>query len=167
MTSPLFRQMRRTIYVLKKTYGQEMTICRATNHTLNVETGIQTSSLTSCVIRKAILLPMKSMRSFAYDLSFIAANKNFTYGGFFDINSRVAIFSRRDLPSTFVLDQNAYVKIKGKRYEIKVPTEYEDNEIVYVMVAGLANQISLDSIDINVSQSTNITQNTDGENIGP
>lgn len=156
MTSPSFRQLRRTIYILKRQVGQPMTICRSTGNTLDIETGIQSNSLVTYDIRRVILLPMSSLRSFAYDLSFIAANKNFTYGGMFDINSRIAIFSRRDVPSTFIFDQNMYVKIKDKRYEVKSPTFYEDDEIIALFLTALENQIPLDVVNEDVSSGLNL-----------
>ena len=57
-------------------------------------------------------------RQFFYDLSYVAANKNFAEGGFADINSSVAIIDIRDLPKGTAIDNNDSFLANGNQYEI-------------------------------------------------
>ena len=54
-----------------------------------------------------------------YDLSFVAANKNFTYGAFFEIGDRWAIIDGLYLPKGFEISENDYVVYAAKRYDLQ------------------------------------------------
>lgn len=155
--SASFRQLRRVIYALKRKWGQALTLCRSTNISVDTETGKATSTLTKLEVRRAIILPVTSLRTFAYDLSFIAANKNFTWGGLFDTKTRIALISRRDAPS-FTFDQDMWVMFKGKRMEVKNVTEFEDEEIVAFLLTGLVDGKPLDQVDESVSDDMGLTE---------
>ena len=85
----------------------------------NLETGAITRDLTYVKIRRGVLLPQRVTREFVYDLSFIAANKNFTYGGFFQEGDRYIIVDAKDLPRDFEINGEMYVTIENRRYEIQ------------------------------------------------
>lgn len=123
------RQIKVILYKLKHLYGQEITIYRRTTNTYDVKTGKSTIDYTQYKIKKAIVLESKMVRDFVYDLSFVAANKNFTYGGFFDITSRLVIIDYKDLSrllSTYVPDLNDHVIFNNRRYEIAEVYESEN-----------------------------------------
>lgn len=122
------RQIKVIIYRLKRNFGLPLDFINRGAITHNVTTGaITTPADTTISVKRAIILPTRLIRDFAYDLSYIAANKNFTYGGFFDISSRVIIIDAKDLPSGFEPSQNDHVVFEGKKHEIKEIHEAEQN----------------------------------------
>lgn len=156
--SPQFRQVRRTIYALKRAFGKPVTICRTQNDTLNVSTGLQGADLVKCNIRRAVPLPANALRSFAYDLSFIAANRNFTYGGFYDHKVQLILVDWRDVASGFTVDNNCYLIVDDKRVEVKTFFEYESEEALVFATDGLRNAVKLDQVDFDVSNDLGLGQ---------
>lgn len=137
--------MKRVIYTLKRKYPQPVTLCRTSNDQLDFKTGLQKSDLTKCEVKRAVILPAKSMRDFAYDLSYIAANKNFTYGSFFDHRLRIILVDQKDVTG-FTLDNKAYVIFNDRRYEIKEIKEYEETGFWAILIDGLAGAKLLDDV---------------------
>jgi hypothetical protein len=148
---PEFRLVRRTIYKLKRAFPQRIQLCRTSQNTLNVETGLMQDVTRTLNIRRAILLPARLIRDFSYDLSFIAANKNFTYGGFYDPKQRRIIIDRRDIPSDFTVDMNMHVMFNDKRHEVKEVIEYEEMEVVALIVVAVQGALPLNDISATLS----------------
>ena len=112
------RQIRNIVYELKRSHGVEATLRKRGTDTYNVRTGETTRDVTDITIRRVVVLPAKITRDFFYDLSYVAANKNFAEGGFADINKSVAIVDVRDLPSGITIDNNDSITINGNEYEV-------------------------------------------------
>ena len=131
-----FRFLRSTIYKLKRRFGTSAIFVRieetgATNYTTGV---VADNYLEKKTVRNAIFLPYALSRNFSYDLSYIAANKNFTYGGMYDISVSTIICDKRDLKG-FDLDLNAYVLVDCKRHEIKkIQEAYQDSTILIIQI---------------------------------
>jgi len=119
MFDNVLRQIKQIVYRLKRNYGVNIVYTRITSSTPNVETGKIVNVLQEITIRRAIIGPARDLRDFAYDLAFIAANKNFTYGGFFDAGTRIMIVDSKDLPSGFVPNLNDYIVEDGVKYNFK------------------------------------------------
>ena len=119
------------MYRLKRDYGIRVTYNQPDNpEVVDYKTGVTTRTFTTTNIRRAIVLESRQQRDFEYDLSFIAANKNFTMGGFFDVAERFMVLELRDLPNGFKADINDHVYIDNRRYEIKEFNELQDLKIV-------------------------------------
>lgn len=153
MTDPAFRHQRRAIYAAQRLAGRPVLLCRASNISLNASTGEQTNSLVQVKVRKALVLPASSLRSFLYGRPEISSGRSFVYGGFFDAASQVVLVSRRDIPNTFTLDQNAYLVIDGRRLEIKQPSVFE--EFVIFEMTGLERAV--DEVNESVGDNFNVT----------
>jgi len=76
-------------------------------------------------ISRIIRLPRRGVADFVYDLSFIAANKNFTYGGEFDTNDRWFIIDVKDLtvgyryPNPVLqITTEYYIIVEGRSYKV-------------------------------------------------
>jgi hypothetical protein len=81
---------------------------------------------------------MKEERDFVYDLSFIAANKNFTYGGQFQIE-RVNIIIDTVKLGTFEIGETTIVNIGGQGHVIeKITREWAGDH--YVMVQAMRTE---------------------------
>lgn len=119
MFDNVLRQIKQIVYRLKRNFGVSIVLTRITSNTNNVETGKMTTVLQEITIRRAIIGPAKVLRDFVYDLSFIAANKNFTYGGYFDAGTRILIIDSKDLPSGFEPNLNDYIVYDSTKYNFK------------------------------------------------
>lgn len=111
--------VKQLLYNLKKDYGFSLDIYRVVTSSVDVTTGVKTVQREKHRIRRAVVLPAILARKFSYDLSYIAANKNFTYGGFYDTNTRIFIVDQVDLPKGFNLTEDDYVVYDTQRYEIR------------------------------------------------
>jgi len=114
------RQIRRVIYSLKKTLGFPVSILVLASIDQDLQTGEIDHSDRVINIRRAVIATAKEVRDFAYDLSFIAANKNFTYGGFFDISQRIMILDGKDLPSDYSPSINDRCVYDNHRWEFRI-----------------------------------------------
>jgi len=112
------RQIKNILYQLKKDWGVAMDL-RNQSSVVDRRTGMTQKSYDSISVRRGILLPVKLVPSFVYDLSFIAANKNFTYGGLFGAGSRVVIVDGSDVPSTFTVKEDTQLIIAKGVYVVK------------------------------------------------
>ena len=112
------RQIRHIIYTLKRAYGVKVTFRKPGDQTVDYKTGKTSISYTSKVVRKCIVMTGREIRKFTYDLSYIAANKNFTYGGLYDVMTRIIIVDKKDLKD-FTLDLNCSVVYGVRPYQIK------------------------------------------------
>ena len=114
------RQMRKILYRLKRQFGAEIIVYKVADATTNLQTGALTRQYLTTTVKRAIVMPAKTLRDFVYDLSFIAANKNFTYGAFFDLSYRAIIIDQKDLSSSsFVFNQNDYIVMFGVKYGMR------------------------------------------------
>lgn len=150
---PHFRQFRRTIYALKRQYPHAVTLCRTTNDATNVETGEMTQTLVKVPVKRAIVLPGKEARQFLYDLSYRAADREFTYGGMFDVKTRLIIVERRDVPADFPIDENMHLVLEGNRYEVKEVHDFRPLDIIVFVATFLRGAPTLDQVSGSVSDS--------------
>lgn len=126
----VLRETRKIIYNLKRQFGLLMYIQYASSDDVyDLETGEITRTITDIKIRRGVLLPEDTLRKFVYDLSFIAANKNFTYGGFFEKGARVVLIDVKDLPSGFIIKNSMYINFHNRRYEIQKSALIPDNDV--------------------------------------
>ena len=118
------RFIRKALYSLKRQYGFEITLHKKLSEVLNFEDGTTTHIVQTQKIRRAIILPDAQQRKFEYDLAFIAAAKNFTYGGFYDTSLRRIIIDRQDV-GDFKIELGDYFIWDEGRWEIAKVGEYE------------------------------------------
>lgn len=120
------REMRQLLYPIKRRRGEPVQIHQIDDNDVDLQSGTMTKSYLTYKIKKAIVLPVDTNRSFVYDLAFIAANKNFTGGGFFDKLNTTIIIDTQELPTGIVISLNDYCSIKGKTYKIAKSQILED-----------------------------------------
>jgi hypothetical protein len=126
----VLRQVTQIIYRLKRNFGGRVVIVQTGEYTSDLKTGKSSQATVMVEVRRAPILPAKQRRDFDYDLSFIAANKNFTYGGFFDKVDTIVIVDNHDLKDQtnrpVKLSNNDKALIDGWEYEIVDLTETQD-----------------------------------------
>lgn len=126
------RQIRNVIYRFQRLFGVAVSYRTVGTSSVNVQTGEVTLPESEIAIRKAIIIDRKKYPDIDYDLSFIAANKNFTYGGVFTRVERVMILLGRDLQGT-VPKLEDYTIFQDKRYNIRNIEEL-DSKLGYILV---------------------------------
>lgn len=113
------RQIRMILYRLKRDFGQPVNIITLNSMTQNVTTGAIAADERLIKVKRVVIIDSKISRDFVYDLSFIAANKNFTYGGLFDTSKRIMVIDGIDLPRDYVPTLNDRCVHFNQRYQFK------------------------------------------------
>jgi len=129
-----------SIYTLKRNFGQPVDLYIRGTATQDAETGDVTFTETKWKIKKAPVLTADLLRKFQYDLSFIAANKNFTYGGFYDKTQRGIIVDARDLPTDYAQSLDDSFIVDHRRYAIKNIEQFEQGRSFIFIVEELKGQ---------------------------
>lgn len=123
------------MYQLKKSFGSSIDYVQLEKSEVNHQTGSRE------IVRKVlplpcVLLPQSQMRKFVQDIGYLAANKNFTYGGLNDFLDVSFILDPNDLPSEFNRDLDGYITYGHRRYE-KVSFEYLQDFAIVLRVKGV------------------------------
>jgi hypothetical protein len=113
------RQISNIVYRLKRNYGVPVVLRRMIKDRTDLETGRVSREYTQVNIKRGIVLPEKLIPNFAYDLAYIAANKNFTYGGLFGSSTRLVILDGKDIPSAFIIAENDELIFSDKVHAVK------------------------------------------------
>lgn len=121
----------RVLYSQMKRKGVRVSFIRPTE-VLNLEAGSKTVDKQIFEVRKAILLPDSLDRRFVYDLTFIANNKNFTYGALFDTAARKIIVRKADL-NGYVPQLDDYMLFESDRWNLVQIIKFEYN-VGYLLV---------------------------------
>lgn len=121
------RFIRDVIYNLKRDYGVKIKIINTLTSDVNRATGKKIVTRDIKIVQRAIVLPSRNQREFYYDLSFIAANKNFTMGGYVDTDERKFIVDRRDLKGMIISVGQSYLIYQDQRFDVKEVAEFEES----------------------------------------
>jgi hypothetical protein len=113
------RQIKSILYQLKKDYGVPMILRNQTEGIPDRKLGSYIKAYETISVRRGIWLPKNLKPSFVYDLAFVAANKNFTYGGLFGADTRVVIVDGKDVPQTFNIREDTQLIIERAVYVVK------------------------------------------------
>jgi hypothetical protein len=149
------------VYALKRQLGQQLVLVSTSGDAVNLLTGLKSNVQTSVTINYAVNLPSNMVRGANYDLSYIIANRQFTYGAYHDTRTRKVLIDRRDIPSTFPVDLNMHVVFQNKRWEIKNLEEYEELECIVLLMEQLEGSLVRNQITASLSDSLGL-----GETIG-
>ena len=111
--------VRIVLYGLKKRFGRSL-VLRSVTSVPDTRTGNVAYGTVDTNVRRAVVLPRTVAQKFAYDISYLAANKNFCYGGYFDEMGILVIIEKRDAgtfnfdvdTSRVVIDEEEYTIIK-------------------------------------------------------
>lgn len=121
------REIYRLLYRMQRRYGIEADLYKYqevdTGDSFDVETGKPTSGESArekISLKRFISWDATLNQKFEYDISFIKANSNFAYGGLFQVGDRIGIIGRNEgkISESFEMEQEFYLVLKGKRYNI-------------------------------------------------
>lgn len=113
------RNMQNILYRLRRTFRCEASLYFESEATKepNLETGeVPAASRSVIKLRNFISFDETARRRFEYDLSFIAANKNFTYGGIFESGDRIGLLQYVDTGEDFVLTDDHYFVFDNTKF---------------------------------------------------
>ncbi len=131
------KNVTRIIYKLKRLYGIPAVLINKENILTDLDTGAVTYDNISISIKRAVALPEDQARTFAYDLSYIVAAKNFSYGGFYDKDTRWILLDGKDVGS-FTISEDTKITVEGSQYFVKMTRP---------IVGNLAYLIKLSTIE--------------------
>lgn len=134
-----YREIKKILYRLKREKGQQGTIIQVTKGTTNYRTGAKDVAKVLTTVKRMIFLPYMDITKFSYPLTYIASNKNFTYGGFYDAQQRTVIIDIKDYageltPQHRILDGT-------KEYELTHITMTEDDSGYIAIMHRVANSV--------------------------
>ncbi len=158
------RLIRRAFYRLKRDYGFPIRLYKITNVTLDLEAGTKTRRVKYKSIPRAVFVTARLYRSFVYDLSFIAVNKNFVSGGFFDAEDRVILIDWQDTRD-FEIEVDDYIVYDDKHYLITERRIFENNAGYLVKVRSVTGSELIDAGALETSNSVEITQTVVADDI--
>ena len=119
------RENKKVLYRLERQFGSSATFHIPTVNDYNIQTGKTTREYLDIFVRRVVVLPTRVTRDFVYDLAYIASNKNFTEGGFFDKTTRNMIVRKKWLKGVEpTLEWEC--TYKDRRYVVKELNETED-----------------------------------------
>ncbi len=111
----LLRNLRLTLYSLKRRFGGTVYIYTLLDGSTNYATGVKSSTQSFTHVRRAIVLPVKVAREVAKDIS----TKPFKYGGSYDTKTRLFVIDSRDLPADFEIEMDDWINYNGFRFNLK------------------------------------------------
>ncbi len=143
------RFIRKLLYSLKKEYGFDLTFHKMTEQTLDTELGTSEQTFEIKRVKRAIILPDSKQSTFEYDLAFIAAAKNFTYGGSYDTSLRKIIVDKQDL-GDYEIEIRDYIIWDEKRWEVAKISSFELSTgfIVHVRLVDGTVRYRITEIDL-------------------
>ena len=123
--------LRRLFYNLARQFGEEITVTIPQSRDTNYATGVISKENDTHTFKNVPVLPADMARDFVYDLSFIAANKNFTYGGIFNKGERLVLIDVDHLE--IVIDDISIITIDSVDFLVSQWTSYSDQHFALIV----------------------------------
>lgn len=149
------RFIRQTLYSLTRNYGAPADIYRNTSAAVDNSTGVTIVQRSVVRCRRVIRLPDNRSRQFAYDIAFLAANKNFTYGGTWDTGKRSFVVLASELVG-FVPTIGDWVVHDSKRWDVKKVEELDYKQGYLLETAQVDGDELCRIIEVSFVQGINI-----------
>lgn len=119
-------EVTKAIYTLKRTLSKPVVLQKILTTSRDTKTGERIREIQNIPIRRVVVGDTSVLKKFVYDLSYIAANKNFTTGALFDQFDTLFIIDGKDLPKGVEVNQDSRVILDSQLYEIKSFTRTQD-----------------------------------------
>lgn len=115
--------IRRLLYSFKKQWGATFDYIQILKSEVDDRTGGRVIQRQVIPV-PGVMLPISQLRKFIQDIGYLAADKNFTYGGLNDYNTLNILVDIEDMPRGFNPELNGYITRDHKRYERVSFTEF-------------------------------------------
>ena len=148
----------RVVRRLTERYGITVTFKNESERSTDYASGNvnRTFEVVSC---KALVEESDAKKDFIYDLSFIAANKNFTYGGIFD-TEQIWVTVRRELLGTFVVNSKTLIVIGGKVHVVKRVSIEQSGVYYYKILAKRTEKVDLGQVRVSNKRASFVLSTT-------
>lgn len=154
---------RNTLYQLRQDYGTRVDVYRILYTETDPDTGVRSWLRKVYRVPHGVLLPSVLAQKFFYALSYIAANKNFTYGGAVDLKTRSLILDGRELPKDFAITSDDMIVIDNVRYAVKDSTDLDYGLGFLVTLLGVVGQQPFQDLAIRVGSSMSVYHGASNE----
>lgn len=124
------------------------------------ETGVETQQFD---LPRLVTYDASNTHKFEYDLGYLAANKNFTYGGLYEPGDRVAIFSTKGLPEAFELKMNDYIVLDGVKYNMQSFAALDVNAGYVVKLRATKDEKPYQTHNMAVREKLTMSEEIEGE----
>lgn len=146
------RKIRDVIYALKRTYGIPGKLIVLSSVTTDYATGRSVVSETYVEIARLVVLPERMYRDFAYDLTYVASNKNFVYGGLYDKSIKIILVDKKDVGTRVITLDDRFI-IENERYTVKEVNDTAYEQSYMLRLERLLSQPNEDIVNVGASQS--------------
>lgn len=124
MTNTLF--IRDLLYSLKQDYGKRMNLYIPQPAVVqDLSRGTQNVSYLVFAIDQVVILPQLVQNRFVHDVAFLAAGRNFAYGGLFQEGVADVFIDGDDLPPKIVIDTACHIIYDHVRYDMMTVSPLE------------------------------------------
>lgn len=151
--------LRHLIYDLKRDYGFPILIVKTLSVTVDIEEGTKRPTLSYRSLKRAIFLPARTFRSFVYDLTYVASNKNFTTGSFFDPTDRVIFLDARDIIN-FEMEIDDRIIYNDEEYIITEIHDFIEQTLYGVKMRHVAGQALKDPSNQSIQETITVIDST-------
>lgn len=152
------REVHRIFYSLERKFGLPADFYKVTSGVPDLDTGRLNVETVVTRLTHFITCSMKEAHKFEYDLSFLAANKNFTYGGLYKPGDRLGLFSGRNLPEGFKVAMSDYIVWDGTKYDIVEITTLDHQAGFALQLRATENQKPYQSLSAVVYERMTFTE---------
>lgn len=122
------------LYALRQKWGVPADFYKVSiNQTINtIESGKKGVTREVYHISSFLTSAVDLIKKFEYDIGFLAANKNFTYGGFYEPGDRLCVLDGSLVPEGLTVEQEDYFIHDRKRYDIQ-RVEAFDHQVGWIL----------------------------------
>jgi len=151
------RFLRQLVYDLKRDYGFQILIVKTLSVDVDLINGTKRPTFSYHSIKRAIFLPARNFRSFVYDLTYVASNKNFMTGSFFDPTDRVIFLDVRDIDEIAIDDRVIY---NNEEYIVVEIQDFIEETIFGVKMRHVVGQVLEDPSNQTIEETIIATDST-------
>lgn len=144
------RFIKSILYQLKRQYGASVTLYKTTAYDIDPKTGKKSSSIVKHQVKLAIVLPDSLANKFAYEHSYLVANRKFTYGAQWDQRQRLVVIDGEDLPKGFTIEVETSLVFDNERYVVRKADKFDIGYGYLLTVTRADNNLPLQIFDLAV-----------------
>jgi hypothetical protein len=132
------------MYRVQRLFGTPAYVRKPNTTTEDVTTGRTNYTYDTYFVRRLAIVPGDKQQHFIYDLTYLAANKNFAYGGFFTTAQMIGILNTDDIPRNVVIDETWDIIINSRKHQIEKVAMIEEARIAVLALKLLENTPPID-----------------------
>lgn len=152
------RFVRTALYALKRQYGAPVTLYKMDSKDFNPKTGQKVTVRSHLSINLAIILPDSLANKFAYEHSYLAANRKFTFGTQWNQRQRLVVIDGADLPNQYEIELEDCLVFNNDRYVIRKVDKFDSGFGFILTITRAENNLPLQITDLSVDHVLGLEQ---------